>query len=123
VPCWLLNQCHRAGLEEGHSADMDSADSAQTVRVVRVPDKCGGGFLLRISRYLSDDAVVATLGAFHLSNRELDVAHVAAKGLSTKQIAHHMSLSFFTVQDHLKSIYKKLGVNNRAGLMRAIVKT
>jgi DNA-binding CsgD family transcriptional regulator len=121
VPCWLLSQCHRAGLEEGCSADMDSVDSAQTVRVVRVPDKCGGGFLLRISRYRSDDAVVATLGAFHLSNRELEVAHVAAKGLSTKQIAHHMSLSFFTVQDHLKSIYKKLGVNNRAGLMRAIV--
>jgi DNA-binding CsgD family transcriptional regulator len=56
-----------------------------------------------------------------LSSREIDVARIAAKGLSTKQIAIEMSLSRFTIQDHLKSIYRKLGVNNRAGLMRALL--
>lgn len=117
---WLLDQCNWAGLEEGRAVDMDSVASAQTLRVVRVPGKCGGGFLLRISQCRSDDTATARLAAFHLSNREIDVANVAAKGLSTKQIAHHMSLSFFTVQDHLKSIYKKLGVNNRAGLTRLL---
>jgi DNA-binding CsgD family transcriptional regulator len=61
------------------------------------------------------------LSGSQLSNREIDVAKIAAKGLSTKQIAIEMCLSRFTIQDHLKSIYRKLGVNNRAGLMRSIL--
>jgi DNA-binding CsgD family transcriptional regulator len=61
------------------------------------------------------------LAPARLSSREIDVARIAAKGLSTKQIAIEMCLSRFTIQDHLKSIYRKLGVNNRAGLMRSIL--
>jgi DNA-binding CsgD family transcriptional regulator len=121
IPSWFVDQCDRAGIGEGLSVVLGSCESAQRVRVVRVPDKCGAGYLLRMSRCHSRNAVDDELSGSELSSREIDVARIAAKGLSTKQIAIEMCLSRFTIQDHLKSIYRKLGVNNRAGLMRSIL--
>jgi DNA-binding NarL/FixJ family response regulator len=106
-------------LGEGLSVILDSCgEPDKAVRAVRVPDKCGGGYLLHMSRGRAQNVLDDELTACRLSNREIDVTRIAAKGLSTKQIANEMSLSRFTIQDHLKSIYRKLGVNNRAGLMR-----
>jgi DNA-binding CsgD family transcriptional regulator len=119
IPSWFIEQCDRAGIGEGLSVILDSCgEPDKAVRAVRVPDKCGGGYLLHMSRGRAQNVLDDELTACRLSNREIDVTRIAAKGLSTKQIANEMSLSRFTIQDHLKSIYRKLGVNNRAGLMR-----
>jgi DNA-binding CsgD family transcriptional regulator len=119
IPSWFIEQCDRAGIGEGLSVILDSCNGSD--KAVRVPDKCGGGYLLHMSRRHSQHVLDDELTGCRLSNREIDVTRIAAKGLSTKQIANEMSLSRFTIQDHLKSIYRKLGVNNRAGLMRFIL--
>jgi DNA-binding CsgD family transcriptional regulator len=51
-----------------------------------------------------------------LSEREEVVAHYVAIGLSNKQIADELCLSSFTVQNHLKSIFEKTGLDSRAKL-------
>ncbi|HEU5424681.1 MAG TPA: response regulator transcription factor, partial [Nitrolancea sp.] len=56
-------------------------------------------------------AAVAPAG---LSAREVDVLRLAAQGLTSAQIAARLSLSRRTVEQHLRSIYNKLGVDNRA---------
>ncbi len=48
-----------------------------------------------------------------LSDRELEVVRMAAKGLSNKQIGAAMAISDRTVQGHLASIYAKLRVQTR----------
>ena len=48
-----------------------------------------------------------------LSERELEVIRLLEEGLSNQEIAARLHISLNTVKAHLKSIYGKLGVNNR----------
>jgi DNA-binding NarL/FixJ family response regulator len=48
-----------------------------------------------------------------LTDRELDVLRLAARGLTNRAIGRELSISHRTVQGHLQSIYGKLGVNSR----------
>ena len=48
-----------------------------------------------------------------LSERELEVLQLIAKGLSRHEIASQLILSFNTVKTHARNIYSKLGVNNQ----------
>jgi len=54
------------------------------------------------------------------SKRELEVAMLAAAGMSNREIGQRLCISAFTVRDHLHSAFKKLGVNNRAMLAGAL---
>lgn len=47
-----------------------------------------------------------------LSKRELEVLNCIAIGQSQKQIAQELSISTYTVTDHLKHIYEKMEVKN-----------
>ena len=53
-----------------------------------------------------------------LSMRELQIAQMIGEGDSTSQIGQALCISPWTVKNHLKSIYAKVGINNRAGLTR-----
>jgi DNA-binding NarL/FixJ family response regulator len=59
-------------------------------------------------------------GALDLTDRELDVVNSVCAGLSNKAIARKLGISCFTVQDHVKAIYRKLNVNSRVALMNFI---
>jgi two-component system, NarL family, nitrate/nitrite response regulator NarL len=49
-----------------------------------------------------------------LTPRESEVLTYLSKGFTIKEIANLMSIKWFTVNDHIKSIYKKLNVSSRA---------
>ena len=49
-----------------------------------------------------------------LSPRENEVLTYLSKGFTIKEIANLMGIKWFTVNDHIKSIYKKLNVSSRA---------
>lgn len=63
-------------------------------------------------------AAAAALGPGSLSRRELDVARLAARGLSTKEIAEALFVGGRTVESHLGRVYAKLGVESRLELVR-----
>jgi LuxR family maltose regulon positive regulatory protein len=48
-----------------------------------------------------------------LTDRELDVLRLIAKGLKYREIAAQLYISLNTVRFHVKAVYGKLGVNNR----------
>lgn len=48
-----------------------------------------------------------------LSERELEVLKLAAKGMSNKDIAQHLTLSVRTVQAHLSAVFSKMQVGSR----------
>lgn len=51
-----------------------------------------------------------------LTERENEVAHLAADGRSDREIATLLTLSVRTVQSHLATAYRKLGVTSRTEL-------
>jgi LuxR family maltose regulon positive regulatory protein len=48
-----------------------------------------------------------------LTDRELSILRLLEQGLSQREIASHLFLSFHTVHSHTKSIYTRLGVSSR----------
>jgi DNA-binding CsgD family transcriptional regulator len=55
-----------------------------------------------------------------LSPQELQIALMAAEGLSNREIGQRLFLSHRTVGSHLYRVFPKLGVTNRAELSRAL---
>jgi DNA-binding CsgD family transcriptional regulator len=66
-----------------------------------------------------DVAPVVAL-SYGLTNREARVAMQCIQGRATKEIARALSMSPYTVQDHLKSIFDKTGVRSRGELVGQI---
>ncbi|HEY0933114.1 MAG TPA: helix-turn-helix transcriptional regulator, partial [Trebonia sp.] len=55
-----------------------------------------------------------------LTPQELQIARLAAAGLSNKQIGNRRFMSHRTVGSHLNRVFPKLGVTSRAALSRAL---
>jgi DNA-binding NarL/FixJ family response regulator len=53
-----------------------------------------------------------------LTPREVEVLGLVAEGLTNPQVAQKLFLSPRTVQRHLNSVYRKLGVSSRAAATR-----
>lgn len=58
--------------------------------------------------------------AYDLSTREREIAQQVIRGSSTSEIAEQLFISGNTVQDHLKSIFEKVGVSSRRELVARI---
>ena len=77
----------------------------------------GGGFASNHSQQPAAPVVPSTpapLDHERLTPRESEVLTYLSKGFTIKEIASLMGIKWFTVNDHIKSIYKKLNVSSRA---------
>jgi DNA-binding NarL/FixJ family response regulator len=59
------------------------------------------------------------LGA--LTPRESEVAALVIEGLADREIAEALQLSRYTIQQHVQSIYRRLGVESRVALTRYLL--
>jgi HD-GYP domain-containing protein (c-di-GMP phosphodiesterase class II)/DNA-binding CsgD family transcriptional regulator len=50
-----------------------------------------------------------------LTERETEILRLLAGGRMTKQVAHQLGISTKTADNHIQSIYRKIGVSTRAG--------
>lgn len=113
----------------------DDGEPAPLPRV-RVRTRSGRWLLLHASRLAGNDdlGVIAViiepapswdvapliLQAYGLSEREGDVAQLVLQGRSTNEISLRLFISPLTVQQHLKSIFIKTGINSRRELTAKI---
>jgi len=58
-----------------------------------------------------------------LSKREMEVARLVAEGLTNIEIAEVLFISPRTVSTHLEKIYRRLGINSRASLVKYIMES
>jgi LuxR family maltose regulon positive regulatory protein len=73
-------------------------------------------FAPRNSRKISGEGVVP--GASPLSGREMDVLRGLSQGLTRDEIAKTSAISVNTVKSVIRSVYNKLGAQNRADAVR-----
>ena len=51
-----------------------------------------------------------------LTEREVEVVALLARGLQTKQVAHALGISVKTADRHVQNSYRKIGVSTRAAV-------
>lgn len=57
---------------------------------------------------------------YDLTDREQEIVALVVRGVTTRQISSSLSISEYTVQDHLKHIFDKIGVNSRGTLVERL---
>lgn len=101
-------------LEAGASGYvLKTAESRELVRAIRtvaagqsaLDPAIAGRIMARVQQPYS--------GGEALTEREMEVLKLAARGLTNKQIGYDLDISDRTVQNHLANIYTKLGVASR----------
>lgn len=65
------------------------------------------------------DAIRILSARLGLTTRQAEVLHWIAKGKTNEEIATILHCSFHTVKTHVKEIFQRLQVNNRAGAIGA----
>jgi DNA-binding NarL/FixJ family response regulator len=107
-------------LEAGASGYvLKTAESSELIRAIRAvaagQSALDPAIAPRIIARVAQPAPVAE----SLTERELEVLRLAARGLTNKQIGHDLDISDRTVQNHLANIYAKLGVASRTEAVTA----
>jgi DNA-binding CsgD family transcriptional regulator len=87
------------------------ASAAQGVRAAALGRHCEGA---------RTPGMTAPVAVTPLTQRERDIATLAADGASSKEIADRLHLSVRTVNNHLQSAYSKLGIAGRRELAAAL---
>ena len=77
----------------------------------------GRGYHSLLSVVRADPATELVPAPASLSARETEVARLVCAGKQNKEIAWLAGLSECTVENHLRRIYQKLGIHNRAALV------
>lgn len=74
-----------------------------------------------VARYVRRPAVTTRLLGTDLSKREVEVVQRVAQGYSNKDIAAQLNLSVKTVETYRARAMEKLGLENRAALVRYVL--
>jgi DNA-binding NarL/FixJ family response regulator len=97
---------------------LKSADSTRLTEAVRSVHEgqsvLDPAVMQKVVQQLQTGRPIAAAGAVEkLTDREIEVLRLAAKGLTNKGIGQALGISSRTVQGHLASVYGKLHVNSR----------
>ena len=91
---------------------VDGAGSAIRRDLLRIA-ALAGRVLPSLPPSLADRVAVAADAAQMPSDRQLEIAELAASGMASKEIAGQLIVSVRTVDNHLAAVYRKLDVNSR----------
>lgn len=115
----------------GHTRRAGSG-AAASANVVTVPGSDGwitlhaslpdttGRVAIVIERAVSRQSALLRLEVHGASAREREIATLLARGLGNAEIAETLVVSPHTVQDHVKSLFEKVGVSTRQELVARV---
>ncbi|MGH3089050.1 MAG: helix-turn-helix transcriptional regulator [Rubrobacteraceae bacterium] len=67
-----------------------------------------------------EEVALFNMASYELSRREEEVARLLARGSSTKEISAKLFISEYTVQNHLRNVFEKVGVKSRGELLKRL---
>ena len=112
LPCYVLGAEVALELAELHRRTGSIRDAAAARhRATRMLEEAGGA---------ATPGLLRGDGAEQLSDREREVALLAASGMPSRDIAEKLFVSKRTIDSHLSSAYRKLGVAGRSDLRAAL---
>lgn len=79
-------------------------------------------FIVSLGEEENDLINARNLEKFNLTRREIDIVHLVSTGMTNPEIAKKLFISARTVQNHLRSIFSKVGVHNRTSLISNLVR-
>lgn len=80
-----------------------------------------GGRVAVVLHAATADQLMPAMAAWHeFTPRQLDVLRLLLQSHSVKQIARRLGLSPHTVEDHLKTLYRKTGTHSQQELLAAL---
>jgi DNA-binding NarL/FixJ family response regulator len=112
----------------------DAAREPDAVDAVAVPTSSGwltlhaslpagpgaGQVAIVVERAASPQATALRLEVHGVTGREREIAACLAQGMTNPEIATALVLSPYTVQDHIKSLFEKIGVSSRQELVARV---
>jgi HD-GYP domain-containing protein (c-di-GMP phosphodiesterase class II) len=107
---------HAMTEERPHRPAMTRSDAARTVQAEAAAgklDRKAAAAVLEAAGHLPGRTRPAWPAG--LTDREVEVFRLVARGRSNKEIAHRLVISNHTVHHHVLHIYNKIGVSTRAG--------
>ncbi len=114
VASYLLKECDEEEIIEA----LNAVSKGEKFFCGKVMDSV----LAELSHTCLPDAECNHCKAISLSNREIEIIKFIAEGLTTKDIARKIHLSFFTVATHRKNIFRKLQIRNSPELISYALK-
>jgi DNA-binding CsgD family transcriptional regulator len=115
-----LSRARGAEPPPGAQARLQAADGRWTV--VRVAPLIGaaGGYVITLEAARSQELAPLLMRAWSLTTREREVAQLVIDGLTSEDIGQALFISAYTVRDHVKAIFAKVGVGRRHDLVAAL---
>jgi DNA-binding CsgD family transcriptional regulator len=107
----------RSGESGSNVVTVPSADGWMTLHASLPGD---GRVAVVIERASGPQSATVRLEACGATAREREVATLLARGLSNPEIAEALVISPHTVQDHIKSLFEKVGVTSRRELVARV---
>ncbi|WP_411818635.1 LuxR C-terminal-related transcriptional regulator [Hyphococcus sp. DH-69] len=125
-----LQQVTRACIEE----DWRGTKVVETGKLIKIRADCADNLSVRIQPLMRDRGIGAflvmtdddepqaallgdQLSSLGLTAREQDITRLLGQGASNKDIAADLGISVRTTENHLRSIYAKVGVNSRSQMI------
>jgi len=111
-----------AGEDAGHPARarLRSAGGRWAVVEAARLDGAGSGIAVSFRAAAIEDVLDLVCRAHGLSRRERELVALVIEGLDTRELAERLFISPHTVQDHLKSVFEKVGVHSRRELVSGV---
>ena len=95
---------------------------ARDLRRARVRD-VGRAGATRVARLRGTQPATLAEARYQLTAQELQIAQLAADGLSNREIGERLFLSHRTISTHLYRVFPKLGITSRTQLNAALTPT
>ena len=106
------------GVQSDHLARIRTR-SGRWVSLAACP--LGGGRVAVVLQPAATDQLLPAMAAWHdFTPRQVDVLRLLLQAHSVKQIARRLQLSPHTVEDHLKTLYRKTGTNSQQELLATL---
>jgi DNA-binding CsgD family transcriptional regulator len=116
----------RVAMAEASEVDVHSPSCSCRLRtrsgewLVLHGSRLGDSIAIVIERARSSQIAPVVLRAYGLTSREREVAGLAMRGSSNDDVATALGLSTHTVKDHLKAVFRKVGVQSRGELVARV---
>ncbi|MBM7589546.1 LuxR C-terminal-related transcriptional regulator [Brevibacillus fulvus] len=59
--------------------------------------------------------------SIHFTQRELEILSLMVNGYNNTEIAEHLHISVYTIQNHISNIYAKIGLNERLKVVHYVI--